>query len=263
MTLQILLLSAKPVLLMMVTLWLWSVVRKNASVVDPWWSMGFLAITLTLGSQMPKTPGRCLLAVLVAVWALRLWAYLLYRNWGTGEDSRYQAFREKYGPERYWWISFFQVFMLQGVLMLIISAPLQVAITKPTPDPVTLFDLLGAALVLVGLSFEAIADAQMAEFRNNSGHEGKVMNSGLWRYSRHPNYFGEALLWWGFWVSALDTPWGFCTIFAPILMTFLLLKVSGVTMLEDSLKDRKPKYADYIKKTSAFIPWPPKEDIEE
>ena len=259
MSLKILLVCAKPVAIMMVVLWIWSVLRRNASVVDPWWSMGFLLITLTLGMEMPWTPGRCLLASLVAVWAIRLWAYLLHRNWGEGEDPRYQAFRESYGPERYWWVSFFQVFMLQGVLMLIISSPLQVAMTKASPDPVTLFDILGAAMVLIGLACEAMADAQMAEFRNNPDNKGKVMDQGLWRYSRHPNYFGEALLWWGFWVSALDCPGGAATVFAPILMTFLLLKVSGVSMLESSLKKSKPKYADYIQRTSAFIPWPPKQ----
>lgn len=255
---EIFLSNIAPVSCMMLCLWLWSLVKKDASVVDPWWSMGFLVITLHTGSGLPWTPGRTCLAALVAVWALRLWGYLLWRNWGKPEDSRYQAFRQKYGAKRYWWISLFQVFGLQGVLMLIISAPLQVAMSKPVPDPITLWDLVGAALVIAGVTTEALADAQMAAFKARPDSKGEVMDGGLWRYSRHPNYFGEAVVWWGFWLCSLDTPAGFATLFAPALMTFLLLRVSGVSMLEPELKKRRPAYADYIERTSAFIPWPPR-----
>ena len=243
----------------MTGLWLWSLIKKDASVVDPWWSIGFLLITLHTGWHFSWSPGRTCLAALVAVWALRLWAYLLWRNWGKPEDSRYQKFREQYGPHRYWWISFFQVFLLQGILMLVISAPLQVAMSKPAPDPVTAWDLLGAILVLTGVIVEGLADAQMAAFKAQADSSGRVMDSGLWRYSRHPNYFGEDVVWWGFWICSLDTSHGLYTVFAPALMTFLLLRVSGVTMLEPELKKRRPAYAEYIKRTSAFVPWPPKD----
>lgn len=241
----------------MLGLWVWSVIRKDASVVDPWWSVGFLVVTLQTGWLCDWTPGKMVLGALVGIWALRLWAYLVWRGWGEGEDPRYTAFREKYGASRYWLISLFQVFLLQGALIIIISAPLRVAMAKTAPDPVSAYDLLGALLVLIGLCFESFGDAQLASFKSNPDNKGKVLDTGLWRYTRHPNYFGESVLWWGFWLCSLDTPDAWLTFYAPVLMTFLLLKVSGVSLLESDLKKRKPEYQDYIRRTSAFFPWPP------
>lgn len=241
---------------MMLVLWVYSLIRRDASVVDPWWSMGFLAITLILLRKAPLTPSRTALLGLVAIWALRLWAYLLWRSRGKGEDPRYRAFRERYGPKRYWWISLFQVFGLQGVLMLVISAPLQVAATRPWPDLLQPGHLLGAALVGVGVVLEALADAQLAAFRASGS--GGVLQSGLWRYSRHPNYFGESLVWWGFWLYSLPAGGGW-TVFSPLLMTYLLVRVSGVAMLEPALRKKRPEYEDYIRRTSAFLPWPPRQ----
>lgn len=250
--------SALAVAVMMGLLWLWSVLRRDASIVDPWWSMGFLVITVVTGLGHPWTVDQMIVAGVVAVWALRLWAYLGLRSRGHPEDPRYAAFRAHYGPARYWWVSLFQVFVLQGVLMLIISAPLQVIMQSGAPQGPTLNVLVGAGLALFGAAFEAIADAQLARFKADANHRGKVMDRGLWRYSRHPNYFGETLVAWGFWSCALHLPGGLWTAFAPILMTFLLLKVSGVTMLEKGLRKSKPAYADYEARTSAFVPWPPK-----
>jgi steroid 5-alpha reductase family enzyme len=258
MLLEHLLLSTAGVAGLMAMLWLVSLVKRDASVVDPWWSIGFLVVTIASGSDMPATPGRCLLATLVAIWALRLWAYLLKRNWGRPEDPRYAAFRQRFGAQRYWWVSLFQVFGLQGVLILVISSPLLVAMSKPAPDPITAVDLAGAALIVLGLTIEALADAQLAEFRGDPSRRGQVMDSGLWRYSRHPNYFGESVVWWGFWISSLDAPGGVFTMFSPLLMTTLLLRVSGVAMLEPSLLKSKPGYADYVARTSAFVLWPPR-----
>jgi steroid 5-alpha reductase family enzyme len=243
---------------LMIPLWFWSLARKDASVVDPWWSIGFLLVTLQTGWMCGWAPGKTVLASLVTIWAVRLWAYLIRRNWNKGEDPRYTAFRERFGPERYWLVSLFQVFGLQGLLIWIISSPLRVAMAKPLPDPISSNDLAGALLVLVGLGFEAFGDAQLAQFKRIPENKGEVMDRGLWRYTRHPNYFGEAVLWWGFWLCSLDAPGALSTIYAPILMTFLLLKVSGVSLLERDLKKRKPEYEAYIKRTSAFIPWPPK-----
>lgn len=245
---------------MMVFLWLWSVVRKDVSVVDPWWSIGFLLVSSICFHAQSPTAGKTLLMLLVSCWALRLWLYLLYRGWGEGEDARYTKLRNKYGAERYWWYSLFQVFGLQGVLILIISVPLQVALQNPQPDPLVATDLVGALVVLCGLVFETVADGQMLTFKSNPENRGEVLDSGLWRYSRHPNYFGEFVIWWGFWLFSLDTGWGVYTVYAPLLMSFLLLRVSGVTMLESQLKNSKPAYADYIRRTSSFIPWPPKEE---
>ena len=182
----------------------------------------------------------------------------MWRGWGEGEDPRYTAFRENYGAQRYWIVSLFQVFLLQGFLIILLSAPLRLAMTVSAPDPVSVFDLLGSALILLGLVFESFGDAQLAAFKSRPENEGKVLDTGLWRYTRHPNYFGEAVLWWGFWICSLDVPESFKTIYAPLLMTFLLLKVSGVSLLEKELKQRKPEYEDYIARTPVFFPWFPR-----
>jgi steroid 5-alpha reductase family enzyme len=256
MTFELLLQNAALVAAMMGMLWVWSVVRRDASVVDPWWSIGFLLVTLSSGWARPLTPGRTLLAALVAIWALRLWAYLIMRSRGKPEDPRYQAFRARYGERRYWWVSLFQVFGLQGSLIVLLSAPLQLAMTRPLPDPVTLWDVLGAGLALGGIAMEAIADAQMAAFKRRSDAGQSVMDQGLWAYSRHPNYFGECLVWWGFWASSIDAGWAWLTVLSPLAMTYLLIRVSGVAMLEPDLLRRRPGYADYVARTPAFVPWP-------
>jgi len=248
---------------MMTALWGASVLLRDASIVDPWWSVGFLLVAAHTALRTGLTPGKTLLLAMVAAWALRLWGYLLLRGRGKPEDPRYAAFREKYGADRYWWVSFFQVFLLQGVLVVLISAPLQVAGAAAPPDPVSAFDLLGLALVAAGLSIEVVADTQLASYRRSrarGGPEapGPVLHTGLWRYSRHPNYFGEALLWWGFWTLSLDTPWGWATAFAPALMTFLLVKISGVAMLDAHMAAKRPEYAEYIRTTPAFLPRPPR-----
>jgi steroid 5-alpha reductase family enzyme len=250
--------DAALVLGMMSLLWLLSVHKSDVSIVDPWWSFGFLVITLQGVLRTERTPAKLLLLGLVATWSLRLWAHLLWRSRGRPEDPRYAAFRQRFGPQRYWWLSYFQVFLLQGLLMLIISAPLVVATAAAPPDPIGPAQLLGAALVVVGFLFEAIADHQLTTFRGDPARRGQVLDRGLWRYSRHPNYFGEALLWWGYYVLALPQPYGWATIFAPALMSFLLLRVSGVTMLDAHLSRTKPGYAEYVRRTSAFFPRPPR-----
>jgi len=260
MTFELLAWNAALVLAMMTALWGVSVVLKDASIVDPWWSIGFLLVSAHTAARTGLTPGKALLLAMVAAWALRLWGYLLRRSRGKPEDPRYAAFREKYGAERYWWFSFFQVFLLQGVLVLLISPPLQLAAAAGAPDPVSLTDLLGLAVFAAGSVFEVVADAQLASYRRGGADApGPVLDTGLWRFSRHPNYFGEALLWWGFFLCALDVPWGWATFPAPVLMTFLLVKVSGVAMLDAHMAATRPEYADYIRKTSGFLPWPPRD----
>ena len=195
---------------------------------------------------------------MVAAWALRLWLHLLRRSRGKPEDPRYAAFRERFGRERYWWFSFFQVFLLQGALVLVISAPLQLAAAAPAPDPIGVTSVLALGVFVVGFGIEAVADAQLQAFRDDPSRRGAVLDTGLWRLSRHPNYFGEALLGWGFWLAALTQPYGWATAFAPMLMTYLLVKVSGVAMLDAHLGATKPGYAEYIRRTSAFVPRPPR-----
>ncbi|MBC7541940.1 MAG: DUF1295 domain-containing protein [Candidatus Sericytochromatia bacterium] len=258
MTWQLLGLNAGLVLAMMTILWVVSVVKRNASIVDPWWSMIFLLITGHTSWATGLTPAKTVVVILVAIWALRLWLHLLTRNWGHGEDPRYVAFRRQYGPERYWWVSFFQVFLLQGALALVISAPLQLLAAAALPDPVGLWTVLGALVFAVGLGFEGVADAQLRAFRRDPAQRGQVLDSGLWHYSRHPNYFGEAVLWWGFGLCALAVPYGWVTVFGPALMTYLLVKVSGVAMLDALLKETKPGYVAYVQRTPAFVPGRPR-----
>lgn len=243
---------------LMTLLWVFSVIRRDASIVDPWWSMGFLLVAANTAARTGLTAGKALLLVLVGLWAVRLWLHLLLRSRGRPEDPRYAGFRQRFGPARYWWVSFFQVFLLQGCLLLLISAPLQLAAAAAVPDPVTLADLVGLAAFTVGLAIEAVADRQLQAFRNDPSKKGKVLDTGLWGWSRHPNYFGEALLWWGLWACSLDQPFGWATVLSPLLLTFLLLRVSGVTMLDAHMRATRPGYDAYLKRTPGFIPRRPR-----
>lgn len=253
--------NALSVLALMGALWVWSVVRRDASVVDPWWSMGFLLVAVRTVAVTGATPAKLCLLALVALWAVRLWVHLLVRSIGRPEDPRYQAFRARYGADRYWWVSLFQVFLLQGALMLLVTLPLQLACAAPGPDPIGPHDLAGIGLFALGFVFESVGDAQLTRFRNDPASRGRVLDTGLWRYTRHPNYFGESLMAWGLWLCALDRPWGPWSALSPALMTWLLLRVSGVAMLERQLVKTRPGYEDYVRRTSAFVPMPPRPSL--
>lgn len=247
------------ILVAMTALWLLSVARRDASIVDIFWGPGFGVAALTYFALSDGWVWRKVLVVtLVLVWGLRLGLYLYRRNHGKGEDYRYRQFRQHYGPERYWWVSFFQVFLLQGALMWLISAPLLAAQLSGAPNAFTLFDALGFLVWLIGFGFETIGDWQLARFKANPANQGKVLNSGLWRYTRHPNYFGDACVWWGLWLIACSAPGGWVTAFASALMTFLLVRVSGVALLEQNLAQR-PGYREYVESTRVFFPWPPRQ----
>lgn len=242
----------------MALLWLLSLRLRDVSIVDVWWGPGFAWIGLASLGWAPEASARGVLAlVLVALWGGRLGGYLLWRNWGREEDSRYRAMRRRHGP-RFAWLSLFTVFLLQGALQWLVSLPVQAAVLAPGAGGLDAFAAAGAALFAVGLFFEAVGDLQLARFKADPAHEGRVMDRGLWRYTRHPNYFGDATVWWGLYLIAAGTPHGYWTIFAPLLMTFLLVRVSGVAMLERSQRKSKPGYEEYVKNTSAFIPWPPR-----
>ncbi|MGQ9921210.1 MAG: DUF1295 domain-containing protein, partial [Desulfobacca sp.] len=174
-----------------------------------------------------------------------------------GEDRRYQAWRAKRG-ESFWWVSFFNIFLLQALLLWLISLSIQMGQAAPMPAYLTGWDLVGSLVWTVGFIFEAVADWQLVHFKANPANRGKVMNRGLWRYSRHPNYFGEAIMWWGIFLITAATPYGWWTIISPVVITFLLLKVSGVVLLEKDIGERRPAYREYQETTSAFIPWPPR-----
>ncbi|MGO9832396.1 MAG: DUF1295 domain-containing protein [Myxococcaceae bacterium] len=242
---------------LMAVLWMVSVARRDASIIDPWWSMAFLLVTSHTVTSTGLTPAKELLLAAVALWAIRLWLHLLFRSRGKPEDPRYAAFRQRYGPARYWWVSLFQVFLLQAGLVVLISAPLQLAASARPPDPIGPTSLAGLLLFSIGFAIEAVADHQLQAFRNDTSQRGQVLDVGLWRFSRHPNYFGEALLWWGFGLFSLGRPYGWACLLGPLAMTTLLVKVSGVAMLDAHLAATKPAYREYIRKTSAFVLWPP------
>ena len=243
----------------MTLVWAISVPLRNASIVDVAWGPAFVlvaALGLALGEG--SFPRRLLLLVLVGIWGARLAVHIFRRNHGKGEDPRYRAFREKFGAERYWWFSLFQVFWLQGLLAWAISLPLQLAAVGTTPERLTPLDAIGIALWVIGFTFEAVGDLQLDRFKADPANRGQVMDRGLWRYTRHPNYFGDATLWWGYALIALLEPWGWAGLAGPLVMTFLLLRVSGVALLERDMAERRPGYREYVRRTSAFVPLPPK-----
>ena len=255
---QIYLLSLIVIQVMMALLWLVSVRLKNVSIVDPFWGLGFVVATLLYFMKGEGLEARKILAlIMVAIWGLRLSIYLMWRNSGKGEDFRYMQFRKNYGEKRYWWISYFQVFLLQGFLMWLISAPLLAAQFYGSGINLGWLDFVGIILWLIGITFEAGGDFQLAWFKSNPENKGKVLNSGFWHYTRHPNYFGDAAVWWGYACICMAAG-SFIPVMGSILMTVLIIKVSGVALLEKTLKETKPQYADYVRKTSAFIPWFPK-----
>jgi len=219
----------------MTLLWVVSVIVKNVSIVDLFWGLGFILTGvfyfLKTGGNEPR---KIILMILVAVWALRLSVYLAWRNIGKGEDFRYKQFREKYGANRYWWISFFQTFLLQGILMWLISAPLLGAQIQGQNTSLGVFDYAGIVLWIIGFCFESIGDLQLARFKNDPVNKGKVLNKGLWHYTRHPNYFGDSAVWWGYGFLCLAAG-SYLPVLGSVLMTALIIKVSGVALLEKSL----------------------------
>lgn len=242
----------------MTLVWVLSLVLRNASIVDSFWGPGFAV----LGAVAPLLAGArtwrdLLILALVAVWAARLAAHITVRNWGKGEDWRYRKWREEAGSG-FRWTSYFRVFVLQGFLLVVVAAPILVVAASRGPVRVTWLDIAGTVVWLAGLLFEAIADLQLARFKHDAANRGRVMDRGLWRTSRHPNYFGETVVWWGIFLIALATPNGTWAAIGPAAITFLLVRVSGVRMLEKGLLERKPDYADYVRRTSAFVPRMPR-----
>ena len=245
------------ILSFMSVVWLISLVLKRASIADPFWGLGFVVVA---GFYYISTPAYSLrgniVVVLVALWGFRLFGYLLWRSFGQPEDYRYAKFRKDYGPHRYWWVSFFQVFVLQGILLWLISAPL-LSTQYYIDHQLGLFDGLAMVFFLVGIAFEAGGDYQLVKFKSNPLNKGKVLTTGFWRFTRHPNYFGDACVWWGFALFSIAAG-SYWPLLSSLLMTLLLLKVSGVAMLEKTLTTTKPGYSEYIRTTNAFLPWMPR-----
>jgi steroid 5-alpha reductase family enzyme len=236
-------------------LWAVSLRLRDASITDPFWGPGFLLVGVAyLAAHGDVTPRAILAIALVAAWAARLGLHLLRRNRTHGEDPRYAAIRAAHGG-RFAWMSLGTVFWLQAVLVWVVSLPLLGAVAGRSP--LGAWDVAGTAMFAAGFLTEAVADTQLARFRADPANRGTVLDRGLWRYSRHPNYFGDALLWWGLYLLAVgaSAPW---TVVSPAVMTFLLVKVSGVALLERSLAKGRPGYAEYVRRTSAFVPWFPR-----
>lgn len=254
-----LILQASLIILVLVTLlWIISVGLTNASIVDLFWGTGFAVVNAFYAfASGDLSPRKIVLLTLVTIWGLRLSIYLAIRNIGKGEDFRYQEFRRKYGAQRYWWISFFQVFLLQGILIMLVSLPLASAHIHSQSDGLNWIDYAGILVWTVGFIFEAGGDFQLARFKKNPANKGKVLDKGFWKYTRHPNYFGDSSVWWAYALFSIAAG-SYWPIAGSVLMTLLIIKVSGVALLEKTLSSKKPEYQEYIRKTSAFIPWVPK-----
>ncbi len=240
------------------SLWLLSLLKRDASIIDSFWGTGFV-IAGWLYATLPDvewSARKLLILALLTTWGIRLSVHILTRNLGRGEDFRYRAWREQAGGG-WWWKSYFKVFLLQGALIWLLSVPLAVALSDTAAPEISGLDWLALALWTAGFLLEAISDLQLRRFRSDPRSASSVLSSGLWRYSRHPNYFGEAVVWWGLYLFALAAG-GWWTVFSPLLMTFLLVRVSGVRMLERYLIRDKPEYKRYVDSTSAFVPWFPR-----
>jgi steroid 5-alpha reductase family enzyme len=255
---QIYALGGLAILGLVSAVWLLSLLRRDSGIIDIFWGLGFiLACWIYFAATPEGYPLRkWLLSLLVTVWGLRLSIHILLRNWGKSEDYRYAAWRQAAGKS-WWWRSYFKVFLLQGFLLWLVSAPLLAAQVSASPARLTALDVLAVLVWGMGFFFEAAGDWQLRRFKANPANGGGLLTSGVWRYTRHPNYFGDAVQWWGFYLFALAAG-GWWAVFSPLLMTFLLVRVSGVAMLEKSLVDNKPGYREYMRRTSAFIPWVPK-----
>jgi steroid 5-alpha reductase family enzyme len=236
--------------------WLVATARRNVGLVDVFWSLFFLAAAILFALRADAVGLRGgITLVLVAAWALRLSAHLAVRNWSAPEDRRYRAIRARNQPG-FAWKSLYLVFGFQALLAWLISAPLAAAIAVPGAPGAT--GLAGALLAAFGIAYEAVADEQLTRFRADPANASRVMDRGLWRLSRHPNYFGESCVWCGLFLLAADAG-GWWTVFSPVLMTILLLRVSGVALLERDIGERRPAYAAYMARTNAFLPGPPRQ----
>ena len=249
---------AAAVLVLVVSMWSLSVRLRDASIVDIVWGFGFVVIAWVARGVAHGVPARqWLLVACTSIWGLRLSAYLLWRNHGNGEDFRYRAMRKKHG-DKFPLVSLRTVFLTQGLVMLVVSLPVQFGQMADRPVRLGPVAWAGVALWAVGLAFETVGDAQLARFRAQPDSAGRVMDRGLWSWTRHPTYFGDVCVWWGLFLIAAETRLGLLSVIGPVAMTVLLLRVSGVPMLEKTIGRRRLGYADYVERTSAFFPRPPR-----
>jgi len=234
--------AALVIIILVTVLWIWSIFIKNVSIIDIFWGLGFVVVNVFYALMYGDlTPRKLLVLTLVGIWGLRL----SFRKNGKG-----------YGPKRYWWFSFFQTFLLQAILIMIISIPLFAINTSSSSGDLNSLDYLGILVWCIGFIFESVGDYQLMRFKQNLNNKGKVLDSGLWKYTRHPNYFGDSAVWWSYALFCIASG-SYWQIIGSIIMTLLIIHISGVSLLEKSLKESKSMYKDYIIKTSSFFPWFP------
>lgn len=256
---EVLLACAVAIAAYMTVVWALSLPLRDASIADVFWGPGFALVAIVAASVSPPSTRGTLLVVLTSAWGLRL-ALHIGTRWRKKkeEDRRYQAMRANWG-DRFPVVSLFTVFLLQGALLFTVSLPLQAGAALSAGRPLGLLDAVGAAIFGVGLAFEAVGDAQLARFLSDPANRGRVMETGLWRFTRHPNYFGDAMVWWGLGLVGASTG-AWWSLVGPALMTFLLVRVSGVSLLEKDIAGRRPEYVAYVRRTSPFLPLPPARD---
>ena len=249
------------VIVMMIIGWLFSLRYQNVTIVDSLWGLGFVLIVwITFFLSEGYSGRKMLIAVLATVWGMRLSVYLSKRNWGSGEDARYGEWRQKSG-DRFWLVSLGKVFLLQAIFLWTISLVLQFGQLSPLPSQIVGLDIAGTFVWIIGFIFESVGDWQLARFKADLANKGRVMDQGLWAYTRHPNYFGEFLIWWGFFLITLSTPTSWWTVISPLIITAVLLKMTGIPLTESTIVKSRPGYKDYINRTSSFIPWFPKKGV--
>lgn len=242
----------------MVMVWLVSLRLHDVSIVDiAWGATGAIIAASTFLLTNGAAPRKLLITGMTVIWGGRLAAHIAVRKKGTEEDFRYAAMRAEH-PGSFSYRSLITVFLFQAFLIWTVTVPVQVAQASARPAGLTILDLLGLGVWTVGFSFEAISDRQLRQFLFDPANQGKVMDRGLWRFSRHPNYFGDSLIWWGIFLVAAATPLGWITLFSPVLMTVFLTRISGVPMLEEALAERREGYREYMRRTRPFFPWPPR-----
>ena len=260
---QILLINAEILVATILILWAVSVRLRDVSFIDSFWAFGMVMMAVaTFVQAHDGSPARKLLILaLTGLWGQRLSLHLFTRWRAEGEDPRYKRILGRAMEKKGWSFaksSLILVFLMQAPLLFIVSLPAQLGQLAPEPASTGWLAFAGICLALIGIGFETIGDWQLRRFRADAANTGKVLDTGLWRYTRHPNYFGDACVWWGLWLIAAETTIGLWSVAGPLLLTWLLTRLSGVPMLEHSLKKRRPGYEDYIRRTSSFIPWPPK-----
>lgn len=243
-------------------LWVVSVRIRDVSFIDSFWAFGMAMLAVSTYAQSDGAADRkALITGLTAIWGLRLSLHLYTRWRAEGEDPRYRRIIGSAMEKKGWSFAktaLLQVFALQAVLLFIVCLPAQLGQISPEPTELGILAWIGAAIALIGISFETVGDWQLRAFRSDPSNKGKVLDTGLWRYTRHPNYFGDACTWWGIWLVAAETTLGLYAVIGPVLITWLLTRLSGVPMLEHGLKKRRPGYEEYIRRTSSFFPLPPK-----